>query len=158
MIFVIGSFVLHAAMTATCEIHLCHTILRSGKPNMGMEILISIRNTSSNSPLSVAMFVYRVYWNAIRILTNSLSRSEVACGTWLITTMSQLGFDSFLPSLCNIIFWTLFAATWTQMTTAHEKSRICRREKTSDLSVFNVSVQSLLASHHSQRQHEPLLR
>ena len=38
--------------------------------------------------------------------------AQVACGTWLITTMLQLGFDSPLPSLCNIVFWALFAVTW----------------------------------------------
>eukprot|EP00913_Durusdinium_trenchii_P030450 g28524.t1 len=36
---------------------------------------------------------------------------EVACGTWLITSMTQMGFESSLASLCNIIFWLLFAVS-----------------------------------------------
>lgn len=34
---------------------------------------------------------------------------EVACGTWLITAMSQTGFDSSVASSSTVVFWILFA-------------------------------------------------
>ena len=34
---------------------------------------------------------------------------EVACGTWLITAMTQMGFDSSVSSSSTVVFWILFA-------------------------------------------------
>ena len=34
---------------------------------------------------------------------------EVACGTWLITAMTQEGYDSSVSSSCCVVFWILFA-------------------------------------------------
>lgn len=64
---------------------------------------------ASRKPLQSHMpSAYTLSCSCLGVLAVGL---EVACGTWLITTMSQFGFDSFLPSLCNIIFWTLFAVS-----------------------------------------------
>lgn len=65
---------------------------------------------------------------------------EVACGTWLITTMLQLGFDSPLPSLCNIVFWALFAASRLVIAPCICK---CCHLKPSSMIVGGASVASL---------------
>lgn len=36
---------------------------------------------------------------------------EVACGTWLITSMTQIGFSSGTAAACNVTFWILFAVS-----------------------------------------------
>jgi len=36
---------------------------------------------------------------------------EVACGTWLITSLTQTGFSSGTATVMNILFWLLFAAS-----------------------------------------------
>lgn len=68
----------------------------------------TVKEANRKSLQSHMPSVYTLSCSCLGVLAVGL---EVACGTWLITTMSQLGFDSFLPSLCNIIFWTLFAVS-----------------------------------------------
>lgn len=65
---------------------------------------------------------------------------EVACGTWLITTMLQLGFASPLPSLCNIVFWALFAVS--RLVIAPCICKFCRL-KPSSMIVGGASMASL---------------
>lgn len=48
--------------------------------------------------------------------------------------MLQLGFDSPLPSVCNIVFWALFAVTWIDFVWVQVSSDVY------DLTLLTVTV------------------
>lgn len=73
---------------------------------------------------------------------------QVACGTWLITSMTQMGFESSLASLCNIIFWLLFAAARISFSD--------ERTKNLASSPSNTSLSFPCLSHHGLASGVPL--